>query len=90
MRRFLASFIVLLLFAAQSYGQTRTVTGTVRDAQGNPVPFATVLETGTKNAASADANGNYTIKVGPNARLTITATGFTAQTSSSGGDITLV
>ncbi len=90
MRRFLASFIVLLLFVAQSYGQTRAVTGTVRDAQGNPVPFATVLETGTKNAASADANGNYTIKVGPNARLTITATGFTAQTSSSGGDITLV
>ncbi|RYE17415.1 MAG: SusC/RagA family TonB-linked outer membrane protein, partial [Sphingobacteriaceae bacterium] len=89
MRKLLASFVALLLFIANVYGQTQTVTGVVRDAQGNPVPFATVTESGTRNAAVADANGNYSIKIKPNAKLNVTAAGYTPQNGSSGGNIVL-
>lgn len=84
--------MMLMLFSALAIAQTRTVTGTVRDNQGNPIPFATVSEAGTNKAVTADANGNYSIAVGPNARLTITATGYTARTlaSSDASSIVLV
>jgi TonB-linked SusC/RagA family outer membrane protein len=80
---------MLLLFCVLAFAQTRTISGTVRDAQGNPVPFATVTEAGTKNAVQADANGNYSIKVGANARLDVSATGYTAVSGSAGGAVTL-
>ncbi len=39
------------------------VTGRVVDADGYPVPFATVKIKGTNNGISADANGNFSIRV---------------------------
>jgi TonB-linked SusC/RagA family outer membrane protein len=80
MRKAASLLTVLMLFCVLAFAQTRTVTGTVRDAQGNPVPFATVTEAGTKNAVQADASGNFTIKVNDKARLMFTATGYTAST----------
>jgi TonB-linked SusC/RagA family outer membrane protein len=80
MRKAASMLTMLMLFCVLAFAQTRTVTGTVRDAQGNPVPFATVSEAGTKNAVQADASGNFTIKVNDNARLAITATGYTSST----------
>ena len=77
MRRFLALFTVLMFSGALAFSQGRTVTGTVNDETGAPVPFATVTETGTKNATTADANGSFTFKQNGNGSLTITATGFT-------------
>ncbi|MGV3530635.1 MAG: SusC/RagA family TonB-linked outer membrane protein [Flavisolibacter sp.] len=73
MRKIATLLSVLMLFCALAYAQVRTVTGTVRDEQGSPVPGATITETGTTNAVQADGNGNFSIKVGENARLTITA-----------------
>lgn len=77
----MTSFLaMLLLFNALAFGQARTVTGVVRDAQGIPVPYATVTEAGTGKAVRADEKGAFTISVGTNARLTVTATGFQEQT----------
>src|SRR5215213_8990801 len=89
MKKILSLVAVLVLFCALAYGQTKTLTGTVRDASGSPVPFATVTETGTTNAVQADANGNYTIKVGANSKLTVTASGYTANNGATGGDVAL-
>ncbi|MCW3074434.1 MAG: SusC/RagA family TonB-linked outer membrane protein [Flaviaesturariibacter sp.] len=89
MRKAASLLTMLMLFCVLAFAQTRTITGQVRDASGNPIPFATVTEAGTKNAVQADANGNYTIKVGANARLNITATNYTAISGSEGGNITL-
>jgi TonB-linked SusC/RagA family outer membrane protein len=89
MRKIASLLAMLMLFSVLAFAQTRTVTGTVRDAQGNPVPFATVTEAGTRNAVQADANGNYSIRLGTNGRLNISATGYTAVSGSEGGDITL-
>jgi TonB-linked SusC/RagA family outer membrane protein len=84
MRKAASLLTVLLLFCALAFAQTRNVSGTVRDAQGNPIAFATVAEAGNpKNVVQADDNGNYTIKVKDNARLTISATGYTSSTVSS-------
>ncbi|HEV7330538.1 MAG TPA: SusC/RagA family TonB-linked outer membrane protein [Flavisolibacter sp.] len=82
MKRMTSLLALLLLFSALAFGQARTVTGVVRDAQGAPVPFATVTEAGTGRAVKADEKGAFTIQVGDNARLTVSATGFQAQTVS--------
>ncbi|AHF15486.1 SusC/RagA family TonB-linked outer membrane protein [Niabella soli] len=76
--------IVLFLTIFMSIGmygfsQTKTATGTVKDDSGNPIPFATVMEKGTKNAVSADAQGNFSIKAKTGADLEISATGFETQ-----------
>jgi TonB-linked SusC/RagA family outer membrane protein len=90
MRKLASLCALLMLFSAFAFGQTRTVTGTVLDASGSPVPFATVMEVGTKNAVSADANGNFTIKIASNARLSVSASGYTAQTITPSGDRAVV
>jgi len=54
----------------------RVLSGTVRDKDGNPVPFAVVKVKGSNNGLSADANGNYSIRVNNNDVLEISGTGF--------------
>jgi TonB-linked SusC/RagA family outer membrane protein len=84
MRKIVSLLAVLMLYCGLALAQTRTVSGVVRDANGSPVSFATVTEAGTNNAVRADANGAFTITVPQNAKLTISASGFQAQTISAG------
>jgi TonB-linked SusC/RagA family outer membrane protein len=74
--------IVILLLHAVLWlqAQQKTISGTIKDEQGNPIPFATILETGTRNAAQADASGSFILKIRPNGQLTITALGYESQT----------
>ena len=91
MRKIASLLSVLMLICALAFGQNRTVSGTVRDANGNPVPFATVTVVGTNTATQADANGNFTLNnVAENARLRVTSTGFTALTVPVSGDLSSV
>lgn len=87
MRKIVSLLSVLMLISALAFAQTRTVTGTVKDERNNPVPFATVTEAGTKNATQADAEGNFTIRVAANARLTISGSGFLSQTVTPTGNV---
>lgn len=79
MKRLLTT-VLALVFVVQLYAQQKSVTGVVRDSKGEPVPFATVISTGTKNGVQADANGRFTIKVSEGATLTVSAAGFETQT----------
>ena len=93
MRRFLSLFTVLMLSWALAFSQSRSISGTVTDESGSPVPFATVTETGTRNATTADASGKYVINQKGSGSLTITATGFNPVVSTPSGniaDVTLV
>jgi len=91
MRKIASLLSVLMLVCALAFGQNRTVTGTVKDASGNPVPFATVTIVGTNTATQADASGNFSLSnVASNARLTISATGFAAQTLSASGNLSSI
>jgi TonB-linked SusC/RagA family outer membrane protein len=54
-----------------------TVSGAVTDAKGSPIPGATVMVKGTKDGASTDANGNFSLPgVAVNAVLVISSVGF--------------
>lgn len=88
MRKIASLLSVLMLVCALAFGQTRTVSGTVRDDKGDPIPFATVTVAGTNTATQADASGRFTLNnVAENARLTISSTGFTSQTIEAGADL---
>ncbi|MEM6540423.1 MAG: SusC/RagA family TonB-linked outer membrane protein [Bacteroidota bacterium] len=57
-----------------------TVTGTVNDETGTPLPGVTVIEKGTTNGLSTDFDGNYTITVsGPNSTLVFSYIGYLSQ-----------
>lgn len=75
MRVFL-SLIFMLCFSSLVFSQAQQKTGKVVNEQGIAVPFASILEKGTKNGVSADQAGNFTIRVPNNAVLVITAIGF--------------
>lgn len=58
----------------------QTVSGTITDNQGIPVPGANVVEKGTTNGVAADFDGNYSITVsGPESVLTFSSIGFAPQ-----------
>src|SRR6185436_12349538 len=64
------------LSALVMLGQNRTVTGRVTNAEGRPVPFATVSVKGTSTAVSANENGDFSIQAPPNAVLVFSSTGY--------------
>jgi TonB-linked SusC/RagA family outer membrane protein len=91
MRKFASLLTMLMLLSALAFGQTRTVTGQIRDDKGDPIPFATVQETGTKNATKADGNGAFIIKIKSGSSLTVTAAGHESKTVTPGtGSLTVV
>lgn len=79
MRKIASLCTVLMLLCTLAFGQTRTVTGSVRDENGNPIPFASVTETGTNNGTTADAAGNFSLTVNAKSTLTISAANFKEQ-----------
>lgn len=75
MRR-ITLLLTLLVFCVLAFAQVRTVTGTVRDAQGKAVPFASVVIKGSTTGTSANEAGNFTIQAAPNSTFVISAAGF--------------
>ena len=58
--------------------------GKVVDENDNPVPFATVIVKGTKNATAADSNGIFTLKPEhswDNIRIVVSAVGYSSAES---------
>ena len=53
-----------------------TVTGTVTDDLGTPLPGTNVVEKGTTNGTQTDFDGNYTLNVEPGATLVFSYLGF--------------
>ncbi|HMK03205.1 MAG TPA: SusC/RagA family TonB-linked outer membrane protein [Ferruginibacter sp.] len=71
MRRFLSLFTMLMLCGVLAFAQSRVVSGTVTDANGKPIPFASVIVRGTNTGVTSDAYGNFSIRVSPGAVLQI-------------------
>ena len=66
-----------------------TVKGVVKDANGEPIIGASVIEKGNaKNGTVTDLDGNYTLKVKRGATLTISYIGFISQ-ETKGGNVIL-
>lgn len=68
----LTAFLLLCVLAI---GQTRTISGKVRNDKGEVVPFATVAVKGTNRTTTADAEGNFRIEAATGDMLVISSTG---------------
>lgn len=62
-----------------------TITGTVTDTDGLPLPGANVLIKGTTNGTQTDFDGNYTITADNDATLVFSYIGYASQEVSVGG-----
>jgi TonB-linked SusC/RagA family outer membrane protein len=58
----------------------KKVTGTIVDQTGEPVIGANVVEVGTTNGTITDFDGNFSLEVGANAKLSISFIGYNSQT----------
>lgn len=62
MKHLLLSLLLVLVTTFAS-AQTRTISGTVRDASGTPMPGVAVMVPGTTNGTVTDIDGRYTLPV---------------------------
>lgn len=68
---------LLVLFVQVTFGQTKTITGTVKNkADGIPIPGVSVLIRGTANGSTTDFDGNYSIAASSGQMLSFSYIGF--------------
>ncbi len=72
--------IFTLLFSVLSFAQT-TVTGTVNDESGLPLPGANVIVVGTSSGAISDFDGKFTLTVSQNPPFTVQVSSVGFETS---------
>lgn len=79
MRKLLVALTAFLLFAGELLAQ-KTITGSVTDDKGNPVPNASVVVKGTNTGTVTKADGTYSLTVPANAKtLVITSVDMTPE-----------
>jgi len=84
------SAILLLLTGFSSSAQVKTITGTVRDSSGAPLPGVTVKEKGNKaGGIMTDDLGHFTIKANAGATLVFSSVSFQTRELRVGNDNTL-
>ena len=79
MKKHLFLFGVLLYGYCLGVNGQASVRGTVTSSDGEPIIGANVIELGSNNGTVTDLDGNYQLKVGPNAILEFTYTGYVSQ-----------
>jgi TonB-linked SusC/RagA family outer membrane protein len=83
----LSSF--LLVFAFGFSVQAQSISGTVTDDNGVPLPGATVLVEGTSNGVSTDFDGNYSINASSGDTLVFSFVGYSSQSVVVGSSATV-
>ncbi|MCX2739895.1 SusC/RagA family TonB-linked outer membrane protein [Pontibacter anaerobius] len=79
-KELLLSFLMIFALMTSAWAQAQTVSGRVTAASdGSILPGVTVLEKGTTNGITTDANGEYRLNVQPNATLVFRFIGMTTQ-----------
>lgn len=76
--------LVMVLVVQVIFAQTKTITGTVTDDLGMPLPGVNVVVKGTSQGTQTDFDGNYTIEAASNQSLVFTYVGFADQSISVG------
>ncbi|WP_415372328.1 SusC/RagA family TonB-linked outer membrane protein [Patiriisocius sp. Uisw_047] len=56
-------FLLMLLFLSCAAFAQSTLSGTVKDANGDAVPFASIIEKGTSNGTTSSLDGDFSINV---------------------------
>lgn len=71
---------LLCILSICAYAQQITVTGTVTDAENNPLIGAAVVVVGTTDGVITDFDGKYTIKAASGQSLNFSYVGYQEQT----------
>ena len=80
MRKHLLLLSSCLLLFGQLFAQNKTITGTVSDPTGKPIPGATVVIKGTRTGTSTQTDGTFSITVTDRSRtLLISAIGWNSK-----------
>src|SRR5438552_6140074 len=89
MRKLLSLLAVLMVLCTSLFAQNAIpVKGKVLDELGQPVSFATVRVKGEKQGVSADADGNFSIKVPQGSVLLVNAVGYaSSEMVADGGEL---
>ena len=75
-----ALLILLFLASTSVYAQRMTITGTVSDEKGVPLPGATVQVKGTITGGLTDLSGKYSLEIpGPNSTLVYSFVGYASK-----------
>src|SRR6478609_6273031 len=75
----LLTLLVTALFNSVSMAQDRQLTGKVNDENGAGIPGANILIKGTTRGTNTDAEGSFTITMGPTGTLIISSVGYTSK-----------
>ncbi|TGE18315.1 TonB-dependent receptor [Hymenobacter elongatus] len=78
-----------ILLRTGSFTADQSVSGRITGAGGEAIPGATVVEQGTTNGTSTDADGRFSLTVKPGASLVVSAIGFKSQQLTVGDRTTL-
>lgn len=80
MHLYLTSFLLFIFCTTALAQNTISVSGTVTDETGAPIPGVSVLVQNTTNGTSTDFDGNYVLEAASNATLEFRYLGFVTQT----------
>src|SRR5690606_15434143 len=86
MRNIFLTFVAVFSCAA-AFGQT--ITGTVSDTSGTPLPGVTIVVSGTNNGTTTDFDGNYSINASSGQVLRFSYLGMTTKEVTVGSGTTL-
>jgi TonB-dependent SusC/RagA subfamily outer membrane receptor len=75
----LLTMATIVLAFSTAFSQTKSITGTIKDNNGEPLPGVTVVVQGTNNGVVSDIDGNFTISALPADKLVISFIGMKQQ-----------
>lgn len=75
-RKFNVLVFLLLLGSQITFGQSKTITGTVVDSEGQTLPGATIILVGTTQGTVTDIDGKYSINATPGDQLQFSYIGY--------------
>lgn len=87
MRKFLMVMLGIFVLSTQMFAQSRIITGTITDEQGNPLPGATVAAVGGVSSTTTNSEGKYSINLPKGVKqIEITYVGYATQRLSVGNN----
>ncbi|MDR0793698.1 MAG: SusC/RagA family TonB-linked outer membrane protein [Chitinophagaceae bacterium] len=89
MKKITLLLIIQVLLFSWAFAQTQKITGKITDDKGAAISGASVLEKGTKNGTTTNADGTFTLNVKKDAVLIVQGVGFETKTVKAEDGITL-
>ena len=82
-------FLFLLSLTCSLQAQEKSITGTISDESGLPLPGASIIIKGTTNGTDTDFDGNFTITASPTDILILSYVGYVSQEITVGNQATI-